>query len=145
MKKVILKFSIGLIFLLGVLSPFIFTNSDKVVKENAEYEWIKTYTLFNRDSAIYKVHKPIIFKGKITEAKYSGSNKYWIEICYGNNKTYSGKIKSYNKIKKGDNVKVTEYYHPYPPVYTQVVISIGQNDKSISKSSSFYTFCRNIH
>ena len=131
MKKAILKFFSGLIFFLAVLSPFIFTNSDKIVKENTEYEWIKKYTWFNRDSNIYKVHKPITFKGKVTSSEYSGNNKY------------SGKIKSYNEIKKGDNINVTEYYHPYLPVYTQVVV--GNNDYSISKSSLFYIFCRNIH
>lgn len=143
MKKAILKFFSGLIFFLAVLSPFIFTNSDKIVKENTEYEWIKKYTWFNRDSNIYKVHKPITFKGKVTSSEYSGNNKYWVEISYGNNKIYAGKIKSYNEIKKGDNINVTEYYHPYLPVYTQVVV--GNNDYSISKSSLFYIFCRNIH
>lgn len=135
MKKAILKVSISLICILGILSSFFFTKSNKVVKENVDYEWVKTYTLLNRDFNIYKVHKPITFNGKVIKSNQCDINKYLVTISY-NNKIHNIFIKSYIQIKKGDTIQLTEYYYP---TYTQVVVkSINNNSVSINKTSTFY-------
>ena len=40
-------------------------NPNVIIKQDSEYLWVKTYSLYNKDSCIYKYHQPIIYEDEV--------------------------------------------------------------------------------
>ena len=62
-----------------VCSAIIFTSPEKVISEDEDYIYTEKYSLFNRDTVVYKYSKPICYSG-VCVAKnkfrtYNGASK----------------------------------------------------------------------
>lgn len=100
---------------------------DTLVKEDAEYLYYKEYEIYNRDSCIYKYHKPIIYDGEIVNRHSSfigvpgkgGHRVYRTYIKYNGDKEHieSG-YSFYSNHKIGDKVKITIIFYPYERIYS---------------------------
>lgn len=103
--------------LFGLVSPFIFTKSDKLLHQDKEWQYIRVYTLFNTDSTTYRVHQPRTYDGVVTDIDHYGYNVYSIKqatIKYNGNKIIRIDVVQLNHhVDKGDHVTVTEVYHPF--------------------------------
>lgn len=115
----------GLGFIMYLLIGIIQANPDVLVKEDTEYLYYKEYEIYNRDSCIYKYHKPIIYDGEIVN-KYShiqgvpGKGGHWVYntyIKYGNDKEYVESGGSfYSRHEIGDKVKIKVEFYPYKKI-----------------------------
>lgn len=114
---------------LTFVSYFVFTPSDKLVKEDTEYLYIKEYKLWGTDSCTYRYHKPIVHDGVITNIETRtyimgviGKGGHWqtdtnITILF-DGKTYKDTYTEWGtsstvKYKKGNKVKVKEIFYPH--------------------------------
>lgn len=116
-KRPLVMFIIIIIVFCVGLSGLIVQHNDKLVKEDTEYLYYKEYKWFNLDSAIYKYHKPIIYKGKVIDkySTYCARVHHYHVIFKFDNRTEDKdcEYSFYNYFNKGDNVKVTEKFYPY--------------------------------
>ena len=100
-------------------------NNDVLVKEDSEYLYYKEYTLYNRDSAVYKYHKPIIYDCAVVNKRKSGGyvgvpgkGGHPVVHCYTTFE-YNGKrveevgSEYYNRFNVGDKLKVKEIFYPH--------------------------------
>ena len=101
------------------IGGIICSNSDKIVKENSEYIWVKEYRIYNLDSCIYKYHKSITYDGVVSKKTghfvgIAGKGGHYVServITY-NNTEY--KISNFPwNCKIGQKVKVVETFYPY--------------------------------
>lgn len=91
---------------------------DVILKEDPEFLYVRKYTLHNRDSVVYKYHKPITHKGVVTRRSLGvrmGGNQYvsWTRITYSGGKTH--KVPGYIYYKKhrvGDTIRLVEIFYP---------------------------------
>lgn len=95
------------------------------VKETTEYVYYKQYSIYNKDSCVYKYHKPIIYDGKVVRRTRNfvglpgkgGHCVYRTYIRYNNTEEY---IESgffyYHEHEEGDDVKVKVTFYPYEKV-----------------------------
>ena len=111
----------GVTIIIYLLIGIIQANPDVLVKEDAEYLYYKEYEIYNRDSCIYKYHKPIIYDGEIVNKRsyihgIPGKGGHWVYrtyIKYDGNKEYTEIGYSYyNSHKKGDKVHVKVTFYP---------------------------------
>lgn len=95
---------------------------DTLVKEDTEYLYYKEYELYNRDSCIYKYHKPIIYDGEIVDKRshiqgIPGKGGHWVYrtyIKYDGDKEYiENGMYFYSNHEIGDKVKITVVFYPY--------------------------------
>ena len=125
MKKFFFYFLFPTLLLGGViyiLIGHIKRNPDVIIKEDSEYLWVKTYSLYNKDSCIYKYHQPIIYEGEVINrriyfAGVHGKGGHWVhstDIRYNGNKEYTEMSWSYyDTHKEGDKVKIKVSFYPY--------------------------------
>lgn len=121
---------IGLFVVGGLLYAFIGGIVRKravLVKETTEYVYYKQYSIYNKDSCVYKYHKPIIYDGKVVRCRKSfvgipgkgGHYVYRTYIRYNNTEEYIKLgFSYYHKHKEGDDVKVKVTFYPYKKVET---------------------------
>lgn len=100
-------------------------NNDVLVKEDSEYLYYKEYTLYNRDSAVYKYHKPIIHDCVVVNKRKSGGYvgvpgkgghpvvHYHTTFEYNGKRVEEGGGKYYNHFNVGDKLKVKEIFYPH--------------------------------
>ena len=113
--------------LLYVLIGGIVRKRNVLVKETTEYVYYKQYGIYNKDSCVYKYHKPIIYDGKVVRRSISfvglvgkgGHYVYRTHIEYNNTEEYIELgFSYYDKHKEGDDVKVEVTFYPYEKVKT---------------------------
>lgn len=113
--------------LLYVLIGGIVRKRNVLVKETTEYVYYKQYGIYNKDSCVYKYHKPIIYDGKVVRRSISfvglvgkgGHYVYRTHIKYNNTEEYIELgFSYYDKHKEGDDVKVEVTFYPYEKVKT---------------------------
>jgi len=105
-------------FLIGIIQA----KPDVLVNEDKEYLYYKEYEIYNRDSCIYKYHKPIIYDGEIVN-KYShiqgipGKGAHWVHRTYikydGDKEHVEIGAHFYSNHGIGDKVKIKIEYYPY--------------------------------
>jgi len=100
-------------------------NKDVLVKEDSEYLYYKEYTLYNRDSAVYKYHKPIIYDCTVVNQRKSGGYvgvpgkgghpvvHYHTTFEYNGKRVEEGGGEYYNRFNVGDKLKVKEIFYPH--------------------------------
>ena len=113
--------------LLYILIGGIVRKRSVLVKETTEYVYYKQYSIYNKDSGVYKYHKPIIYDGKVVRRRRNfvgipgkgGHYVYRTHIRYNNTEEYieSG-FSYYHEHKEGDDVKVKVTFYPYKEVKT---------------------------
>ena len=96
-------------------------NPDVIIKEDSKYLWVMTYSLYNKDSCIYKYHQPIIYEGEVINrriyfagvpGKY-GHLAHSTDIRYNGNEEYTEMGWSYyDTHKEGDKVKIKVSFYP---------------------------------
>ena len=111
-----------ILYCLGYLAVGIIErNSNVIVKQDLEYLWVKTYSLYNEDSCIYKYHQPIVYEGEVIKRKSNfvgvpgkgGYRVYKTYIRYNKNEEHIEKRRSYyNTHKEGDKVKIKVSFYP---------------------------------
>lgn len=116
------------LFVVGLLYVFIGGIVRKravLVKETPEYLYYKQYGIYNKDSCVYKYHKPIIYDGKVVRRRTEfvgipgkgGHYEYRTDIRYNNTEEYTELgFSYYDKHKEGDDVKVKVIFYPYEKV-----------------------------
>lgn len=120
------------IILFGCLAYCLFgslyKSPDKLIKEDSEYLYIREYILYNKDSCVYKYHKPIEHEGIVTN-KYSyirgvpgkGGHRVYKTTFKFNGKEISKEDWSlYNKVKDNQKVKISEKFYPVHSYYIDV-------------------------
>lgn len=126
MKNKILSYFIPFVFmilialLLGLIVGAVKRNPPLLVGEDTEYLYYKEYTLYNRDSCVYKYHKPIIYNGVVTKREfYRRKRGRHYRRVYDTTIRYNGAEEHnvrgwdyYSKHKEGDKVKVKIVYYP---------------------------------
>lgn len=100
-------------------------NRDVLVKEDSEYLYYKEYTLYNRDSAVYKYHKPIIYDCVVVNKRKSGGYvgvpgkgghpvvHYYTTFEYNGKRVEEGGSEYYDRFNVGDKLKVKEIFYPH--------------------------------
>ena len=103
----------------------IIQNKDVLVKEDSEYLYYKEYTLYNRDSAVYKYHKPIIYDCVVVNKRKSGGYvgvpgkgghpvvHYYTTFEYNGKRVEEGGGEYYDRFNVGDKLKVKEIFYPH--------------------------------
>lgn len=121
MEKSFVGVIIILVVVFAITYAFIGMNvrkPDVILKEDPEFLYVRKYTLYNRDSAVYKYHKPITREGVVTQRSlgmHIGVKQYvpWTKITYSGGKTH--KVPGYFYYKKhrvGDTVRLVEIFYP---------------------------------
>ena len=96
-------------------------NPNVIIKQDSEYLWVKTYSLYNEDSCIYKYHQPIVYEGEVIKHKSNfvgvpgkgGHTVYKTHIRYNKNEEHIEKRRSYyDTHKEGDKVKIKVSFYP---------------------------------
>lgn len=96
-----------------------------IVKEDAEYTYVRRYSLYNKDSCVYKYHKPIIYKGVVTHQSTGfvgvvgkgGRHVYCTYIKYNNNQDHCEiGYNYYATHKRGDTIVIKVSYYPYETI-----------------------------
>ncbi len=127
-KKLILGISIIIVsisacFIVGsmyFIVGAIKRNPPVLVKEDAEYLYYKSYTLYNKDSCINKYHKPIVYEGVVIDknSHRRRRGKHWhrvyrIVIRYNNSEEHIvNGWDYYSKHRIGDKVRVQKTFYP---------------------------------
>lgn len=100
-------------------------NKDVLVKEDSEYLYYKEYTLYNRDSAVYKYHKPIIYDCVVVNKRKSHGyvglagkgghpvTYYYTTFEYNGKRVEESGSEYYNHFNVGDKLKVKEIFYPH--------------------------------
>ena len=119
MKKIIILV-LSLLFIWWI-SGFIVAKSDVVINTTPDYLYVRQYSWYNKDSAIYKYKTPKTYPGVVIhQNRYfsgvpgkGGSTKYKTTVKYNNTKhTFSG-YTIYSKCTEGKKVQVHESWYPY--------------------------------
>ena len=105
-----------------VCSAIIFTSPEKVISEDEDYIYTEKYSLFNRDTVVYKYSKPICYSG-VCVAKnkfrtYNGAARTsalfkQVTISYNNKEWTLNNYYFYDNLEIGDTCLVIEYFYPY--------------------------------
>ena len=121
MEKSFVGVIIILVVVFAITYAFIGMNvrkPDVILKEDPEFLYVRKYTLYNRDSAVYKYHKPITHRGVVTRRSlgvHMGGNQYvsWTRITYSGGKTHKEPGYFYYKNHRvGDTVRLVEVFYP---------------------------------
>lgn len=112
----------GVVIIMYYIIGIIERTPDTLIKEDSEYLYYKEYEIYNRDSCIYKYHKPIIYDGEIVDKRshiqgIPGKGGHWVYrtyIKYDGDKEYvENGMSFYSDHKIGDKVKITVVFYPY--------------------------------
>lgn len=121
----------GIVIYLACLALYLFigviqAKPDVLIKEDTEYLYYKEYKIYNKDSCIYKYHKPIIYDGEIVDKSsrfvgMAGKGGHWVYkrvyktyIKYDGDKEYvENGMYFYSDHEIGDKVKVKIEFYPY--------------------------------
>ena len=99
-------------------------NPDEIVKETTDSIYVKTYTLYNKDSETIVYPQPKIYTGKVVDQHkqvyYVGTPgkskhrqiRYTTTIEYGGKTTSFYGIDVYDRFNRGSIVKVKESLYP---------------------------------
>lgn len=108
-------------FLMYLIIGRINQPADVLVKETTEYLYYKEYSMYGKDSAIYRYHKPIIYDGIVVDKSThfvgmvgKGGHRVWhTDIKYNNDQEYreNGSY-FYNKHEIGDTIKIRVSFYP---------------------------------
>ena len=103
----------------------IITKENVIVKRTSDYIYVKKYSLYNRDSTIYKYPATKIYQGVIQNKRRSSNfvgvpgkgghfqTNYRTTVSYNNeHHTFTGSS-IYHRYKEGDKVKVRVTHYPY--------------------------------
>ena len=117
-----------------VCSAIIFTSPEKVISEDEDYIYTEKYSLFNRDTVVYKYSKPICYSG-VCVAKnkfrtYNGASKTsalfkQVTISYNNKEYTLNNYYLHDNLEIGDTCLVIEYFYPYREIKIELY---GAND-----------------
>ena len=125
--KILKIFGISaLIILFGwLIYGGIITKEDVIVKRTSDYLYVKKYSLYNRDSTVYKYPATKTYQGIIqNKRKYNNfvgvpgkgghyRTNYRTTVSYNNEQhTFTGSS-VYHRYKEGDKVKVKVKHYPY--------------------------------
>ena len=97
-------------------------NPDAIIKEDSEYLWVRTYSLYNKDSCVYRYHQTIIYEGEVIKRRtyfvgLPGKGGHWAystDIRYNGNEEYTEMGRSYyDSHNEGDKVKIKISFYPY--------------------------------
>ena len=119
MKKIIIVL-LSLLFIWWI-SGFIVAKSDVVISTTPDYLYVRQYSWYNKDSAIYKYKTPKTYPGVVIHQNSyfngvpgkGGSTKYKTTVKYNNTEhTFSGRT-IYHKCKRNKKVQVYERWYPY--------------------------------
>lgn len=100
---------------------------DTLVKEDTEYLYYKRYEIYNKDSCVYKFHKPIIYDGEIVNKRshiqgVPGKGGHWVYRTYikydGDKEHVEFGVRFYSNHEIGDKVKITVVFYPYERIYS---------------------------
>lgn len=103
---------------------FIEKPKDVLVKDTNEYIYVKQYSLYGSDSAIYKFHKPITYDGTIIEKRKSSNfvgiagkgghlvHHYYVTIQYNGKLTEINDSRMFDNVERGQTIKVIERFYP---------------------------------
>lgn len=117
-----------------VCSTIIFTSPEKVISEDEDYIYTEKYSLFNRDTIVYKYSKPILYNGVcIDKSKFRTYNAAAktsalfkrVTILYDNKEYTLNDYYLYNNLEIGDTCLVIEYFYPYRETKIELY---GEND-----------------
>ena len=112
----------GLGVIMYLLIGFAEKKPDVIVKEDTEYFYYKRYEIYNKDSCVYKFHKPIIYDGEIVDKSshiqgIPGKGGHWVYrtyIKYDGDKEYvENGMHFYSNHEIGDKVKIMVVFYPY--------------------------------
>jgi hypothetical protein len=117
----------GVVIIMYYVIGFVEKNPDTLVKEDTEYLYYKEYEIYNRDSCIYKYHKPIIYDGEIVNKSshiqgVPGKGGHWVYRTYikydGDKEHVENGMYFYSNHEIGDKVKITVVFYPYERIYS---------------------------
>lgn len=117
----------GVVIIMYYIIGIIERTPDTLVKEDTEYLYYKEYEIYNRDSCIYKYHKPIIYDGEIVNKSShiqgvpgkGGHRVYRTYIKYNGDKEHvENGVHFYSNHEIGDKVKITVVFYPYERIYS---------------------------
>lgn len=125
--KILIGFLWGIVIYLACLALYLFigviqAKPDVLIKEDTEYLYYKKYKIYNRDSCIYKYHKPIIYDGEIVDKRQHiqgipGKGGHWVYrtyIKYDDDKEHiENGMYFYSDHEIGDKVKIKIEFYPY--------------------------------
>lgn len=112
----------GVVIIMYYIIGIIERTPDTLIKEDTEYLYYKEYEIYNRDSCIYKYHKPIVYNGEIVDKRshiqgIPGKGGHWVYrtyIKYDGDKEYvENGMYFYSNHEIGDKVKITVVFYPY--------------------------------
>lgn len=124
---IIFRVIIGFIIIgfLYFVFGFIFSSRPKIMKETDEYIYVKEYSLYNRDSTIYRYHQPIEYPGIVTHKRKSGHfvgvvgkgghhvTDYYIGFEFDNKRVEINDRNLYDKFETNERIKAIEYFWPH--------------------------------
>ena len=120
MKKSFIQLIIIIAVVFAIVYAFIgvvVRKPDVIQTEDPEFLYVRKYTLYNRDSVVYKYHQPITHKGVVTRRSLGMriGNQYvsWTRIGYSGGKIH--KVPGYfyyRNHKVGDTVHLKEIFYP---------------------------------
>lgn len=112
-------------FFLWLVYGGIITKENVIVKRTSDYLYVKKYSLYNKDSTVYKYPATKIYQGIVRNKCRSGNYvgvpgkgghfipNYRTIVSYNNEQhTFTGS-NIYNRYKEGDKVKVKVKHYPY--------------------------------
>ena len=121
---VVSLFTLAFGFCLYLILGVILQPKDVLVKETKDYLYYKEYTLYGKDSTIYKYHKPIVYDGIISKKEHRSHwvgligkgghvhHHYKVIIFYNNKTVEEDDSWMYDNVEEGQNIKVIETFYP---------------------------------
>lgn len=108
-----------------ICSAVIFTSPENVICEDGDSIYIERYSLFNRDTTVYKCSKPILYNGvcinKNNFGTYNAASKVstlfkQVTIQYNEKEYTLNDYYIYDNLEIGDTCLVIEYFYPYKEI-----------------------------
>lgn len=110
--------------IIGLFTGFIIQKPDNIIKRTPDYLYVKEYSWYNLDSAVYKYKTDKIYTGTITHKNTSRGfvgvpgkgghyvTRYHTTIKFNNTSYQEDGYEIYTKYQIGDKIKIKETYYP---------------------------------
>lgn len=110
--------------IIGLFTGFIIQKPDNIIKRTPDYLYVKEYSWYNLDSAVYKYKTDKIYIGIITHKDTSRGfvgvpgkgghyvTRYHTTIKFNNTSYQEDGYEIYTKYQIGDKVKIKEIHYP---------------------------------